>query len=137
MERRLVVGKSYSDKLSDPRWQRKRLEIYQRDNFTCTLCADMRTTLAVHHEEYKGEPWNISNDKLHTVCAHCHDVIHHLKGYEIEGIYKRISLNARCWEVVAFTTTDIIFLYLFFNTYKHEIISIIANNNINSLIKAA
>ena len=25
---------SYSDKLKDPRWQRKRLEIFERDNWT-------------------------------------------------------------------------------------------------------
>jgi len=26
---------TYSEKLKDPRWQKKRLEILSRDNFTC------------------------------------------------------------------------------------------------------
>lgn len=30
----------YSQKLLDPRWQRKRLEILQRDDFTCQVCSD-------------------------------------------------------------------------------------------------
>jgi 5-methylcytosine-specific restriction endonuclease McrA len=28
----------YSEKLRDPRWQKKRLEIFQRDNFICQNC---------------------------------------------------------------------------------------------------
>jgi len=29
---------SYADKLKDPRWQRKRLEILQREDFNCEAC---------------------------------------------------------------------------------------------------
>jgi hypothetical protein len=65
----------YSEKLRDPRWQRKRLEIMQRDNFACTLCSDSKSTLNVHHWEYKGEPWDVENDNLSTVCVSCHELI--------------------------------------------------------------
>lgn len=66
---------TYSEKLQDPRWQRKRLEILGRDNFTCTLCGDKETTLHVHHEEYNGEPWEADTNKLKSICKHCHHLI--------------------------------------------------------------
>ena len=39
----------YVEKLKDPRWQRKRLEILQRDDWKCYWCKDDKTTLNVHH----------------------------------------------------------------------------------------
>jgi hypothetical protein len=69
--------KSYSEKLKHPKWQRKRLEIMQRDDFKCKLCNDSETTLNVHHYEYgQGEPWDIEDSKLITTCEHCHSIIH-------------------------------------------------------------
>jgi hypothetical protein len=69
-----LIGKmSYSDKLKHPKWQKKRLEIMDRDKFCCKLCNDSETTLNVHHLEYgEGDPWEIENDKLITICEHCH-----------------------------------------------------------------
>lgn len=66
----------YSEKLRDPRWQRKRLEIMQRDNFTCRHCGDSQSTLNVHHLEYNGEPWEVQNDLLITLCEVCHECEH-------------------------------------------------------------
>jgi len=50
---------TYSEKLKDPRWQRKRLEVMQRDDFTCRNCGAKDKTLHIHHVRYlKGfEPW--------------------------------------------------------------------------------
>lgn len=126
--------KSYSEKLLDPRWQRKRLSILQRDNFTCTLCMDDRSTLAVHHTEYSGNPWDIADDKLITICHHCHDIIHGLPKFKIEAIHKKKSTNNKCWECVAFTDLGVVFLYLFFvekqeHTGKVEIIKIFPNES--------
>ncbi len=69
--------KTYSEKLQDPRWQRQRLEIMQRDNFTCQTCGDTKTTLQIHHIRYaKGkEPSEYDNDMLITLCGHCHDIL--------------------------------------------------------------
>ncbi len=39
----------YSEKLKDPRWQKKRLEIFQRDEFHCQQCGDGENTLCVHY----------------------------------------------------------------------------------------
>jgi len=67
----------YSKKLKDPRWQQKRVEILERDNFTCQLCGDKKTTLIVHHKEYKKcEPWDYHNDMLVTLCEDCHKKLH-------------------------------------------------------------
>lgn len=64
----------YQNKLKDPRWQKKRLEIFNRDNFTCTLCGDDKHTLNVHHTEYakSGQPWDVDNSSLKTLCEKCH-----------------------------------------------------------------
>lgn len=67
--------KSYRDKLLDPRWQRKRLEIFQRDDFTCRHCGDNSKTLHVHHHYYapNAEPWEYHESALVTLCCDCHE----------------------------------------------------------------
>ncbi len=64
----------YLRKLRDPRWQRKRLEIMQRDEFTCQYCYDTQTTLNVHHNYYQSdrEPWDYPEAALITLCENCH-----------------------------------------------------------------
>jgi hypothetical protein len=118
---------AYSDQLKDPRWQRKRLEILQRDNFTCLLCEDTRTTLAIHHLDYNGNPWDIPDSLLKTVCFHCHEIIHLFPNLEITDIYKQKSENGKCWECVVFIENFYIFLYLFCDSERIEIIKIIPN----------
>lgn len=65
---------SYSEKLKDPRWQKKRLEILGRDNFTCKSCGSQENTLHVHHFTYqKGkEPWDYPDNNFITLCEFCH-----------------------------------------------------------------
>ena len=72
------MNKSYSEKLKDPRWQRRRLEIMQRDNFTCSGCASTTKTLHVHHSNgYRNiEPWEYGDNELKTLCEDCHDAEH-------------------------------------------------------------
>lgn len=62
----------YSEKLKDPRWQRKRLEILNRDSFTCQYCGDTKSTLNVHHKQYHGNPWDAPSESLETLCESCH-----------------------------------------------------------------
>ena len=35
-----IMAKTYSRKLSNPLWQKKRLKILERDNWTCKKCGD-------------------------------------------------------------------------------------------------
>ena len=66
---------NYKEKLLDPRWQKKRLEILQRDDFACKKCRDKTSTLHVHHRRYlQGcEPWDVPNNVLVTLCEDCHE----------------------------------------------------------------
>lgn len=64
---------TYSEKLRDPRWQRVRLEVMQRDQFMCTHCGDDTATLNVHHLEYNGDPWETPLKNLVTLCETCHE----------------------------------------------------------------
>jgi hypothetical protein len=71
-----VTRTSYSDKLKDPRWQKKRLEILQRDDWTCQRCGEKNNTLVVHHRIYlpDHEPWDCPNRTLITLCETCHNL---------------------------------------------------------------
>ena len=75
----MLVAMNYKEKLKDPRWQKKRLEIMQRDNFTCQICGATDKPLVVHHKSYKrchGEPWRCPDSDLITICEDCHDNEH-------------------------------------------------------------
>lgn len=67
-------NKEQSELYKDPRWQKKRLEIFQRDKFTCQFCQSKIKTLTVHHLEYHGnaKPWDYKDKELITVCEDCH-----------------------------------------------------------------
>jgi hypothetical protein len=66
---------AYSKKLRDPRWQKKRLDILNRDNFACVLCEATTEELQVHHENYRrgADPWDYDDAELHTLCKSCHE----------------------------------------------------------------
>lgn len=67
--------KTYSEKLRDPRWQRKRLEIMSRDDFQCQQCQTKTNTLNVHHRAYlkNRDPWDYQDHMLTTLCEPCHE----------------------------------------------------------------
>ena len=66
----------YAKKLQDPRWQRKRLEVMQKADWKCEICADAKEELNVHHPEYDKayEPWQYDN--LQCLCKTCHTINH-------------------------------------------------------------
>lgn len=65
---------TYAEKLKDPRWQKCRLAVFHRDNFTCRDCNDTESTLHVHHCLYaKGDPWETPLHLLLTLCYKCHE----------------------------------------------------------------
>ncbi len=59
---------SYKEQLTHPNWQRKRLEIFQRDNFACTICGNTEHQLQVHHLYYLPEilAFKILTSKINT-----------------------------------------------------------------------
>lgn len=83
------MANNYSEKLKDPRWQRKRLEVLQRDNFTCSCCGDDKSTLHVHHVKYNGEPWEVDSSLLVTFCELCHFAHEFYKDVIIRKVIKK------------------------------------------------
>jgi len=67
---------TYAEKLKDPRWQKKRLQILERDNWKCQACGDTKSTLVVHHRRYLPgkEPWEYREHLLVTLCEDCHEI---------------------------------------------------------------
>ncbi len=65
----------YLEKLKDPRWQKKRLKIFERDGWQCKFCGLSDLPLHVHHLFYfkNREPWEINDGFLLTLCEDCHD----------------------------------------------------------------
>jgi 5-methylcytosine-specific restriction endonuclease McrA len=81
--------KTYAEKLQDPRWQRKRLEIMKKDDFKCAYCASENQKLNVHHRYYVSgrDPWLYPDWSLVTLCDSCH------KGY-----HSHSECNFYTWE---------------------------------------
>lgn len=79
---------AYADLLKDPRWQKKRLEVMERDKFTCRSCGDTKSTLNVHHAYYeKGKmPWEYPDESLVTWCEECHDRRQKMQNYMLKSI---------------------------------------------------
>lgn len=67
---------TYAQKLRDPRWQKLRLKIFERDNFTCRFCGSTKDELQVHHIQYlkDTEPWEYGEIFLITACHKCHEL---------------------------------------------------------------
>lgn len=65
---------TYSEKLRRPEWQRKRLQILERDDWTCTSCRSKDKNLQVHHlVYYRGkDPWEYPDYLYRTLCEDCH-----------------------------------------------------------------
>lgn len=84
----------YWKKLKDPRWQRKRLEIMERDEFCCVFCGDKNSTLNVHHKNYRkgAEPWEYDDENFMTLCEDCHEYIH----ISIQEIKSNIVIYEQC-----------------------------------------
>ena len=108
---------NYKEKLLDPRWQKKRLEILSRDNFQCTACGSKEKTLHVHHRYYgRGDPWDIADEALITLCNKCHSMEEvHL----IEAINKLIGA-AKLICVPGYIITSLASALLYFENNPEE-----------------
>jgi hypothetical protein len=91
---------TYSEKLRDPKWQKKRLEIMDRDGFACVICSDKKSTLNVHHQSYlQGlAPWEYPNETLFTVCERCHGKLEDMK----RAVAKMVCSKDGNWTLNAF-----------------------------------
>lgn len=86
----------YSEKFKDPRWQKKRLKILERDNFSCWNCDREDETLHVHHCYYDKEinnPWEYPDKSLITLCESCHEQEHEYKKIYPDLLIKYMGKN--------------------------------------------
>jgi hypothetical protein len=81
----------YSEKLLDPRWQKLRLEIFERDEWMCRSCCDSENTLIVHHLSYSQgkDPWDYPLENFLTLCKSCHEA-----EFETRPEYEKMLLSA-------------------------------------------
>ena len=76
----------YKEQLNTPEWNIKRLQILQRDNYTCQRCgkspkkctAEIDFILNVHHLKYIPQlmAWEYNEKYLVTLCNFCHEYMH-------------------------------------------------------------
>lgn len=72
---------SYNEQIKSPHWQKRRLQILQRDNFTCQICGSTGKTLHVHHLCYRKDAkiWDYPDNTLITLCEDCHRMEHEMQ----------------------------------------------------------
>lgn len=125
---------TYADKLKSPKWQKKRLEILERDEWKCKNCGEDGKTLHVHHKKYTNgkDPWDYNNDNFVTLCNDCHGIISNKFGIILEKA-TNLKYDASCfkkeilhtvYEYVYFKEPD---YKVFLEKFKEDIIN---NDNI-------
>jgi len=121
-----MAKQNYWEKLKDPRWQRKRLEIMGRDSFMCMSCGDKDNTLNVHHKTYKkgAEPWEYNDENFITLCDDCHTSIH-------DGI-EEIKMNM-CNTLKCEVLTGVSRFNNMHDLNAHNTLSLILDNKLNYL----
>lgn len=68
----------WAQQYSHPNWQKRRLQILERDMFTCTKCGNDSEQLHVHHLRYFAGlfVWEVPCRLLITLCKSCHEKEH-------------------------------------------------------------
>lgn len=94
----------YLDQIKSPKWQKRRLDILNRDDFTCQMCGSKDKTLHVHHTIYipKRKIWEYSDKQLITLCEDCYNKEH----FEYAEFVNQIITNMRYY---GFTNKEIMF----------------------------
>src|SRR4051812_4223006 len=91
-----AYSSQYTRQLSDPRWQRKRLEIMQAADWKCVRCDCDDMELHVHHAEYHDDkkPWEYEDKFLLCLCSDCHTLAH-LPDFKIIRAYPSNNASLR------------------------------------------
>lgn len=100
---------TYKEQLKSPKWQRKRLEIFERDKFTCQICLDTEEQIQVHHKSYDNnkQAWEYGNDRLITLCSTCHTrLTAHIKTHGTEDRFNLLKLKAVGGNIIITYTHD-------------------------------
>ena len=125
----------YQDQIKSPKWQKKRLGILNRDEFTCQKCGNKDSQLHVHHKHYNNgaKIWEYENWELTTLCEKCHletnesqkeinntdflEIVDRLKIYDKEDLLKINTFT----EILLDYDDGLIMLELFLNVFESGI----------------
>lgn len=102
---------SYSELLKSPEWQKKRLEVLTRDNFTCQSCFDNETQLHVHHKSYVygRKPWEYHLNEYLTLCSGCHEYVTEIKK-EVKLMIDNFFNETDCLSELSNIMCELVFL---------------------------
>lgn len=86
---------NYSELLRDPRWQKIRLLVFERDNWLCTKCKKGSLELHAHHTYYETgkSPWEYPPSSIITLCDDCHINEHNLPNKYKDDAWQRLANN--------------------------------------------
>jgi|SRR6185437_10813230 len=115
----------YKEQLRHPKWQKRKAEILERDNYTCQnkRCQSTEKNLQVHHLDYiQGlMAWEYPDDMLITLCEDCHDAE---KGREQLEKHLATTLKMRGFlmsDLLSFSSkldTDLVFTQTLLNVLR-------------------
>lgn len=113
----------YKEQIKTPQWQKRRLDIMQKDNFTCQICGSTEKTLNVHHFVYhEGKMiWDYADWELITLCEECHMQEHNMMDCIIEQIESIKRRGVTMHEIKSLLDTIDISLYLGNDEIIHSI----------------
>lgn len=89
------IDSTFSESYKHPKWQQKRLQVFEADNYTCRRCGAKESQLHAHHMQYiKGrKPWEYPDANFVTLCDDCHAEFHRIK----DGIYGQLNHFFEAW----------------------------------------
>ena len=89
----------FDNQYKHPKWQKKRLEIFNRDEFKCQLCDSEDKNLHVHHKYYKRGVliWDYPNTCYITCCYSCHTYLHDVKDMMSVAISRIDPMYLECF----------------------------------------
>ncbi|MEE9374531.1 MAG: hypothetical protein V3V00_15860 [Saprospiraceae bacterium] len=116
------MNKQWSEQYKDPKWQKKRLEILERDGWKCKNCLSKEKTLHVHHisYDYNKKVWDYHNCRLVSLCDDCHKREHLF----MKDAYKNLEIAL---ELKNYIALDIVKLVCATLRHKDELIEFISD----------
>lgn len=99
MTRKTKGQKEYMKLLQDPRWQKRRLSVFEQASWKCEWCGTGEVNLQVHHGYYdRGRlPWEYPDGALYCLCDNCHERAEKAR----DAVYRRVGLihPSHHWEL--------------------------------------
>ena len=91
----------YLEQYKNPKWQKIRLEILERDNWACQKCGDDESQLQVHHRQYVygKKVWDYPIKELITLCNDCHKEEKELMKEATEELFYTLKLSFFALEI--------------------------------------